>query len=66
MGNQILAGSWGRYLVGRQKMSLRKITLTRVIGLFTIYGKGYFSYILLGKVTLFGLDASYKIELSFL
>ena len=56
VGKQIFAGSWGRYFVGKQKMSLRKITLTCVYGLITNYES-----VILEKIILFGSDANYKI-----
>ena len=56
-GKQIFAGLWGRYFVDKQKMSLRKITLTCVLGLFTKNER-----VILEKYLL--LDANYKKNLS--
>lgn len=47
-------------------MSQRNITLTCVLYLLTNYENSYFPSILLGKITIFGFDAIYKIELSFM
>lgn len=57
MGKQIIADSWGRYFVGKQKLSLGKVTLPCVLILLNKYEKSYLSYILF-----FGLDESYNIE----
>ena len=56
-GKQIFAGLWGRYFVDKQKMSVRKITLTCVLGLFTKNER-----VILEKYLL--LDANYKKNLS--
>ena len=67
VGNQkMFAGTLGHYFVSKENLSQGKITLICVLGLFTNYRKGYISFILLGKIALFGLDASYKLDLSFL
>ena len=36
VGKQMFAGSWGRYLVGKKKMSLWMVTLTCDLGLLQI------------------------------
>ena len=59
VGKQIFGGLWGRYFVAKHKMLLGKIILTCLLGLFTNYGKSKLTYISVGKMTLFGLDASF-------
>ena len=53
---------WERYFVNKLYGVIREDNSWFIFKL----GKELFSYILLGKVTLLGLDASYKIVLSFL
>ena len=66
VGKQNFCWFVGLNFVGKQKMSQKNITLTSVLDLFTNYENSYFPSFLLGKITLFGLDATYKIDLSFL